>query len=242
MPEQMKNREEEGTLFLLPMMLGGEHPDSVIPAHTQKRIVQMTCLIVEQVRTARRYLKMLDQSVDIDAITFFELNKHTKSEHLDTFLDPIFNGRDVGLLSEAGLPCLADPGSQIVARAHRRNIRVVPLSGPSSMIMALIASGLNGQNFAFNGYLPVQQKERAVAIRRLEKRAREEKQSQIFMETPYRNNQLLMDVIRCCSGGTLLTVAVDVTTSNEWIKTCSVNEWKDHLPDIHKRPAVFVIY
>jgi 16S rRNA (cytidine1402-2'-O)-methyltransferase len=237
----MKENKQVGRLFLLPMMLGGDTPDAVIPHDVQKRITSLRYFVVENVRTTRRYLKLLDKSVDINSLTFFELSKHTDKHLLDSFFEPLLAGHDTGLISEAGVPCLADPGNVMVQRAHQKKIRVVPLTGPSSILLALIASGLNGQNFAFNGYLPVKTKERVVAIKKLEKRAKDENQSQIFMETPYRNTQLLEDVMKHCAPETKLTIAAALTSPDEYINTKTIREWKNKLPDLHKQPAVFVI-
>ena len=186
-------------------------------------------------------MKKLDRKVDIDNITFYELNKHSNLSQISNYLAPVSKGYDIGLLSEAGNPCIADPGNIIVGMAHERNIRVIPFVGPSSIIMALIASGLNGQNFAFNGYLPIEGKDKKHKLQELEQRSKYEKQSQIFMEAPYRNQKLLKTIVNTCAESTKLTIAADITLESEFILTRSIKVWKKKLPEINKRPAVFII-
>ena len=173
---------------------------------------------------------------------FFELNKHTNIDNINSYFNPIYKGFDIGLLSEAGMPCIADPGSIIVNLAHKNNIRVIPLVGPSSILLALIASGMNGQNFAFHGYLPVSKNNRILKIKQLEKISFSEKQAQIFMETPYRNNQLLSDLINTCNPNTMLSIASEICSKNEFIQTKTIAEWKKIIvPDLNKKPSVFVL-
>lgn len=230
-----------GTVYLLPNSIGNEEPDGYLPPATKKKITELKFLIVENIRTARRYLKMLNREISIDEISFFELNKHTDPSVLPDFLTPAQEGNDIGILSEAGLPGIADPGALIVALAHHLNIRVVPLTGPSSIFLALMASGLNGQRFRFAGYLPIRAQERIHAIRQLEHDAIRYDETQVFIETPYRNNQLLGDLLSHCDAGTRITIAAEISTENEFIKTARVSEWKKKKPDLHKRPAVFLI-
>jgi 16S rRNA (cytidine1402-2'-O)-methyltransferase len=177
----------------------------------------------------------------IDDLSFYLLNEHTDEESLETLLAVLTSGNDAGLLSEAGVPAVADPGSGLVALAHHHGIRVVPLTGPSSILMALMASGMNGQSFRFHGYLPVKKKLRLGSLRKIEKTAMETGETQIFMETPYRNMSLLQDIVSTCKDHTLLCIAADISLPSELIKTKTVREWKKNLPEIHKRPAVFLI-
>jgi len=228
-------------VYLIPTTLGESRLEAVLPAETRNILVSVSFFIVENVRTARRFLKLADKEIDIDKLTFFELNKHTRPEDLHRYLDPVKNGYDVGIISEAGCPGIADPGADIVRIAHERNIRVVPLVGPSSILLSLMASGLNGQNFAFNGYLPIKEPEKSRTIKMLENRVYTEGQSQIFIEAPYRNIQLFNDLTRNCSSKTLLCVAADVTLETEFILTKPVSYWRKNQPDIQKRPAIFII-
>jgi 16S rRNA (cytidine1402-2'-O)-methyltransferase len=191
-------------------------------------------------RTARRYLKLLDKEKDIDHSSFFILDKHTGADEFISFLKPIEEGHDVGILSEAGCPGVADPGAEIVKLAHQKNITVVPLTGPSSLLLALMASGLNGQNFAFNGYLPIDKSERAKAIKHLETKSIKENQTQIFIEAPYRNDALAREIIKNARPTTRLCIACDLTLPDAFIKTLPVAQWKKKLPDLHKKPTVFL--
>ncbi len=230
-----------GSIFLIPNTLGNNEISDVIPDSVIKLVPELKYFIVENIRNARRFLKKINKDINIDEIEFFELNKHTDENSAINFIQPAFKGIDIGLLSEAGLPCIADPGNIIVSLAHKFEIKVVPISGPSSIIMALIASGLNGQNFAFNGYLPVSKQERVSKIKSLELRSLKEKQTQIFMETPYRNNQLLEDVLKTCNNNTFLCVAANISLENEFIKTMTIGEWRKYKKDFNKQPAIFVI-
>lgn len=228
-------------MFLIPNLLGETGWESVLPAQVREVCLATRYFIVEDVRTARRFLKKLDKSIDIDSLTFFELNKHTTDEEKHKSLEPLLAGHDMGIISEAGCPGIADPGADIVELAHRKNIKVIPLVGPSSILLALMASGLNGQNFAFVGYLPVKPAERAQRIRQLEKRAQSEKQTQIFIETPYRNNQLMADLIQHCAPSTRLCIAAGLTTPDESVATRTISAWRNHLPDLSKIPAIFLL-
>lgn len=196
---------------------------------------------VEDIRSARRFLKAIDRAIDIDQIEFILVNEHTKDQDLNGFIQYLISGEDMGVISEAGLPCVADPGSRVVDLAHALNIRVVPLVGPNSMMMALMASGFNGQRFAFQGYLPVDRGERARALKDLENRAYKIGETQIFMEAPYRNMQMLETICKELKPQTMLSVSVDISLPTEEIFTCSVGDWKKRKPSWHKRPAVFVI-
>lgn len=230
------------TLYLIPTSLGETNFDSILPANNCQIVSLLRYFIVEDVRTARRFLKKLNPAIDIDSLTFFVLNQHTLAREQSSFLQPLFDGNDVGVLSEAGCPAIADPGADIVAIAQQNNFTVVPLVGPSSILLSLMASGFNGQSFAFVGYLPIQPAERAKALKKLESRAYSENQSQIFIETPYRNMKMLDDILQNCQPNTLLCIAADITLDTEFIKTKTIKDWKKQLPDLNKRPCIFLIY
>jgi 16S rRNA (cytidine1402-2'-O)-methyltransferase len=228
-------------LFLVPNLISDSNWQYVLPYNVKNILGNTSFYIVENIRTARRFLKKINSGTDIDKLTFFELNKHTDISGIAEYLAPIEQGMDIAVISEAGAPGVADPGAEIVKIAHQKGYQVVPLVGPSSILMALMASGLNGQNFAFNGYLPVNRKERIKAITDLENRAFKLKQTQIFIETPYRNNSLLADILASCSPVTLLCIAASITGDDEFIVTKTIDEWKKNTPDLHKRPAVFLL-
>ena len=228
-------------LFLVPNVLSDGNWQNVLPSGVFNILTNTRFFIVENIRTARRFLKQVNKDIDIDSLTFFELNKYTQPIELNGFLQPIEQGFDIAIISEAGCPGVADPGADIVQIAHKKNIKVVPIVGPSSILLALMASGLNGQNFAFQGYLPVKTGERARAILNLEKNAKNHRQTQIFIETPYRNNQMINDLLNTCSPSTLLCIAADITGENEFIVTQTIQQWKKNVPDLHKIPAIFLI-
>lgn len=228
-------------LYLIPTTLGDTGIERVLPPDLTVLISSIKVFIVENIRTARRFLKKVNQSIVIDELTFFELNEHTDKKEISRFLEPIRQGMDIGIISEAGCPAVADPGAEVVKIAHTKNIQVVPLVGPSSILLALMASGMSGQNFAFNGYLPVKNPEKAQQIKFLERRMQTEGQTQIFIETPYRNTQLLDDLLKNCDPETMLCIAVDITLETEFILSKPVAYWKTHIPDIRKRPAIFMI-
>lgn len=231
-----------GTLYLIPAPLSEAPLATAIPQGVVEVIQKVRFFVVEELRTARRYLSAAGLKGQIDELLFFVLNEHTKNEELNVMLQPLLEGVDVGLLSEAGLPAVADPGALLVSLAHHKGVRVVPLTGPCSMTLALMASGLNGQSFAFVGYLPVNQQERKIRIRQLEKRAIEEGQSQIFIETPYRNVSLFGDLIEVCAKQTQLNVSANLTAPDAFIATKTIALWqRTPLPPIHKVPAVFII-
>jgi len=229
-----------GKLFLIPSFLGTDNPNEVFPAYNYEMVRNMKHFIVEDERTARRFLKKLVPEIIINDLNFSLLNEHTKPEEIINFLNPC-KDENMGLISDAGVPCVADPGAIIVQMAHQKGIEVIPLIGPSSILLALMGSGLNGQSFAFNGYLPVQKNERTKAIKHLEKRSLTENQSQIFIEAPYRNNQLLEDIYQTCEPETLICIACDLTLPSQFLKTDSVKSWKIKKPNFHKRPAIFVL-
>ena len=229
-------------LYLIPTTLGDNKIESVIPADISAIVKNIKYFIVENTRTARRYLRKIDSMINIDELIFSELNEHTDKKILEEYINPLFNGFDVGIISEAGCPGIADPGADVVRLAQEKNIRVIPLVGPSSILLSLMASGMNGQNFAFLGYLPVKQIERIKAIREIEKRSGLEKQTQIFIETPYRNTKLIDDLVNTLNEQTRLCIAVDLTLESEYVKTQTIASWKKKVPDFNKRPAIFLIY
>lgn len=222
------------------MTLGGDDFLKVIPEKVITITRGLRYFIVEDIRSARRYLRLIDREFPIDDSVFLELNEHTGESDITHYLEPVLQGSDIGVLSEAGLPGIADPGAAIIALAHRKQITVIPLSGPSSIIMALISSGLNGQNFTFNGYLPVKPVERSARIRDLEKKAKEGF-AQIFMETPYRNQKMLESVLSVCHDDTLLCIAADITLLTEQIRTMSIAGWKQNIPSLNGKLVVFVM-
>lgn len=230
-----------GTLFLIPVTLGDSPVQHVIPDYVLELIGRLDHFIVEDLRSARRYLKRAGMEKAIDDLSFYLLNEHTEDMDVEELLSVLNDGHDAGLLSEAGVPAVADPGSELVVLAHQHGIRVVPLAGPSSILMALMASGMNGQSFRFHGYLPVKRPQRVGSLRIMEKIAMKTGETQIFMETPYRNMNLLEDITATCKDNTLLCIAADISLANETIKTKTIREWKGKLPDIHKRPAVFLL-
>ena len=231
-----------GVLYLIPNTLGECEPDSVFPAYNYGIIRKIKHFIVEDVRTARRFLKKIDREINIDELTFYTLNKHTSPEDISGYLNPMKSGADMGVISEAGCPAVADPGAEVVRIAQRKDYRVVPLVGPSSILLGLMASGFNGQSFAFVGYLPIKDHERATALKNLERRARSEKHSQIFIETPYRNLKMFDDILRTCRPQTRLCIAANLTCEGEYAVTRTIAEWKGQRPPIDKIPCIFLIY
>jgi len=233
----------ETALYLIPTTLGDTETERVIPEYNRNLISAIKYFIVENLRSARRFLKKIDRTIDIDELSFFVLDEHTDLTKIEPFLAPLERGSAVGVLSEAGCPAVADPGAAIVALAHKKGFRVTPLAGPSSIVMALMASGFNGQNFAFNGYLPAKPDARTQRIKQLESRVYKEKQTQIFIEAPYRNIQLLSSLLSSLKGETKLCIAAGITCGEEYIRTKSVSEWKKSpLPEINKIPAIFLLY
>ena len=230
-----------GKLYLIPTPLGEGDPARVLPASVLEIIPTLSCFVVEELRTARRFLSAAGLKGKIDTLEFHELNEHTDPRQVEPLASLFDNGRNVGLLSEAGLPAVADPGALLVALCHRHNIEVVPLVGPSSLMMALMASGLNGQSFAFVGYIPAKTEERRAALRNLEKRSASARQTQILIETPYRNDSLLSDMLSCRNGNTRVCVAANLTCEDQFICTRTVAQWKAHPVTIGKRPCVFLI-
>jgi len=228
-------------LYLIPSTLGDTPAQQVMPSHNFDIIRSLDHFVVEELRTARRFLIRCGYAKPIDSVQFFLLNEHTPDQDVPAFFSAAGYG-NMGLISEAGLPAVADPGSVLVREAFKQNYKVIPLVGPSSIMLALMASGLNGQNFAFNGYLPVKNPERASRIRFLEKRSESDKQSQIFIETPYRNHHLIETLLEVCKPLTSLCIAANITLENEWICTKRIQEWKiQPPPDLKKQPAVFIL-
>ena len=227
-------------LYLTPTLLSENTIQKVLPTHVITVIHELRQFIAEDVRTARRFLSKVKHPGPIEEIQFRTLNEHTPDNEIPSLLPYLLNA-DTGLLSEAGLPAVADPGAKIVQLAHANNITVIPLVGPSSIFLALMASGLNGQSFAFAGYLPVKKTDRQERLRVLERRSAKEKQTQIFIETPYRNMQLLEDILQCCRPETMLAIAADITGDKEFILTQSVRQWKNKLPELNRIPAVFLL-
>ena len=227
-------------LYLIPTLLSDNTIPQVLPSHVLAVVHGLKQFIVEDVRTARRFLSKSGHPIPIDQLLFRELNEHTPSSEIASLLSYL-QVSDTGVISEAGVPGVADPGAAVVRLAHEHGIKVVPLVGPSSILMALMASGLNGQSFAFVGYLPVKQNERQNRLRTLERRSANEQQTQIFIETPYRNMQLLHDILKSCQLQTMLTIAANITATNEFILTQSVQQWKRNLPELNKVPTVFLL-
>ena len=231
----------KGVLYLVPNTLGNPDTTETIPEGIRGRVNDISLFIVENLRNARRYLKSLNREIDIDALTFFELNEHTAAEEIPSFLDRVEQGKDAAIISEAGVPGVADPGAAVVRLAHEKGIRVVPLTGPSSILLALMASGLNGQSFCFHGYLPVKRPERIRKIREIEQVAIRSGETQLFIEAPYRNDALLGDILETCHPSTLICIAADITLDSEFIHTKPAGAWKKKKPALHKRPVLFLI-
>ena len=231
----------KGKLYLIPSPLGDYDPEVVIPAPTLELLQRIGCYVVEEVRTARRYLSRAGLKGHIQELEFHILNEHTSAAEVERLVALFEDGRDVGLISEAGLPAVADPGSALVALCHRHGIEVVPQVGPSSLMMALMSSGLNGQSFTFCGYLPAKTEERRSAIKSIEKTSQSKRQTQIFIETPYRNDAMFSDLLQSCRPSTRICIAADITMPDEFIRTKTVAEWKKENPIIGKRPCVFLM-
>lgn len=236
-----KEKKNTGALYLIPTTLGETEPLEVLPISVKQAIEKIRFFIVEHEKTARRFIKKIHPRKPQNTLNIKTLNKYTDPMELPSYLDACEKGFDVGILSEAGSPGIADPGAEVVQIAHARGIRVIPLVGPSSILLGLMGSGLNGQCFAFHGYLPIDQGERRKAIKKLERFSREMDQTQLFIETPYRNNKVLEDLMHSLAPSTRLCIAADITLTSEYIVTRTVEEWKGQLPDLHKRPTLFLI-
>ena len=237
----MSLAKNTGILYLIPTTLGTSVYNKVFPELNREIILSLKNFIIEDIRSARRFLKSLNYPGNFDDVNFQDLNKHTDEADTFSYLDPLGESQNIGLMSEAGVPCLADPGNIIVKQAHERGYKVVPLIGPSSILLALIASGFNGQNFSFVGYLPVKPFDRNRKIKELESNARKTGQTSIFIETPYRNTQLFKAITENCHPETMLCIAADITLETEFIASKNIAKWKKSLPDIQKRPTVFLI-
>jgi 16S rRNA (cytidine1402-2'-O)-methyltransferase len=230
-----------GKLFLIPTFLTDQIGADSMPSINILIIAELNYFIVENIRSARRFLRSVGYKKDFSKVIFYELNEHTEPTEVANFIKPLLSGDNMGLISEAGTPCIADPGAEIVLLAHQNDIRIVPLTGPNSILLALMASGLNGQQFAFHGYLPIEKNERNKYIRNIEKDSLTNGRTQIFIETPYRNNQLFEALLNNCNPGLKLCVASQINSDEEFIKTLTIKEWKKQVPDLHKKPAVFLI-
>lgn len=236
-----KKKEDYGKLYLIPVTLGNNEPLEVLPISIKQAVERIDDYIVENEKSARRFIKKISSGKSQSKLHMSVLNKFTEAEEVPGFLAPCLEGLDVGIISEAGCPGVADPGAKVVRLAHEKGIKVVPLVGPSSIIMALMSSGMNGQSFAFNGYLPIEATERKNAIKGLEKLSRDSGQSQLFMETPYRNDKLLAELAKVLRPNTRLCVACDLTLPTEYILTKTASQWNKANVELHKRPAIFIL-
>jgi len=233
---------KRGTLYLIPSFLGESLVCNVFPPANREVISKIMYFIVEEIRTARRFLKKICPEINIDNLIFTSYNEHSNSSDAASFLEPLIKGQDTGIISEAGTPCVADPGSLVVRLAHESGIRVIPLIGPSSLLLALMASGFNGQEFVFHGYLPIDKLARIKRIKEIEMDIYKKNQTQVFIETPYRNIQLFQSIIETCQESTFLCLATLLTTPVESIITLSIKEWEKIKPDLNKKPTVFLLY
>ena len=235
--------QQFGKLYLVPTFLGATSAEQVLPAGTLEIVRTIRFFVVENIRTARRMLSKMHMPCPIEELTFAELDKHhPENPDLMTYLGEALNGNDIGLMSEAGTPCVADPGALIVEMAHQAGIQVVPLTGPNAMILALMASGFNGQSFAFHGYLPIKNPERVQKLKSLERQSFANNETELFIETPFRNNAMIEDIIKNCRPNTMLCVASDITTPDEKIVSKPISEWKNIRHDWNKHPAVFLLF
>lgn len=230
-------------LYLIPVTLGDTPVQQVLPAYNKEVILGIRHFIVEEVRTARRFLKQVDRSIDIDSLTFYPMGKHADAARFSQYLEPLRQGESVGVISEAGCPAVADPGADVVAIAQREGLQVVPLVGPSSILLAVMGAGFNGQSFAFHGYLPIDPADRAKRLKQLEARSASERQTQLFIETPYRNHKMIADILAVCHPRTRLCIASGLTTDKEYLRSKTVKEWKQTPPpDLNKIPTIFAIF
>lgn len=236
------NDTPKGKLYLIPTTLGDTSALEVLPISVKKVVEMVDYYIVENEKAARRSIKAIVPTKSQTSLQLKLLNKFTEVTEIPSFLEPCLEGIHVGLLSDAGVPGVADPGADVVKIAHKKGIQVIPLVGPSSILMAMMASGMNGQNFAFNGYLPIEQKQRKMELKRLEKLSFDTGQTQSFIETPYRNDKMLQDIVNTVKPETQVCVACDITLPTEYILTKSAAEWKASMPELHKRPAIFIIH
>lgn len=231
-----------GTLYLIPVMLGDNPADEVLPMKVARIIELIDTYVVENSKVARKFIKAIVPTKSQPSLQLFELNKHTDSKEINSFIQPLLEGKNMGLMSDAGCPGVADPGAVVVKLAHEKGIKVVPLVGPSSILLSMMGSGMNGQSFTFNGYLPIDKSDKKTMLKNLEKWSFERNQSQIFIETPYRNNQLLEEMIQILHPNTLLCIACDITLPTEFIQTQTISYWKKNKPELHKRPCIFILH
>jgi 16S rRNA (cytidine1402-2'-O)-methyltransferase len=232
----------KGILYLIPTTLGDNEPLEVMPISIKKIVEKLDYYIVENEKTARKFIKRISSKKQQASLVIYKLDKYAEVLEVQSYLDICEKGISIGLLSEAGVPAIADPGAEIVKLAHQKNIRVVPLVGPSSILLAMMASGFNGQNFSFNGYLPIDNSERKKTIKTLEKLSKDKNQSQIFIETPYRNEKMFNDLKNVLTPGTKLCIACNITLEDEYIKSLPISEWKKEHPDLYKKPTIFIIH
>lgn len=233
----------KGTLYLVPTTLGKTQINNSLPEHTLSVLRTLDALVVENLQSSVKFLHWVGDTIPEYNIEFYHLNKNTPDQEIFSFLKPLKKGKNLGLLSEAGVPAVADPGSRLVKMAHQNGIKVVPLVGPSSILLALMAAGFNGQEFAFHGYLPIDAKKRSQMLVQLDGESRRHNRTQLFMEAPHRNNEMLKNIIEVVSDETRICTATDLTLETEQIISQTVAEWKQtKLPDLHKRPTIFVLY
>jgi 16S rRNA (cytidine1402-2'-O)-methyltransferase len=232
----------DAALYLLPVTLGNTPLDRVLPQHNIEIIKGIKHFIVEDIRSARRFLRQADPQFDIDGSQFFELNKHTSVNDIAGYLTPLSQGHPMGVISEAGCPAVADPGADVVAIAQRKGMKVVPLVGPSSIILSVMASGFNGQSFAFHGYLPIKPDERAKKLKQLEQRIYNDNETQIFIETPYRNGKMIEEIIKNCRPQTKLCIAANLTCDDEFARTRTIKDWRGNIPELSKIPCICLLY
>lgn len=232
----------KGNLYLIPVTLGDSNPADVLPQTVYRSIELLSVFVVENSKDARKFIKAVNPEKKQSELVLFELNKHTDTKEITSFIQPMLEGKDMGLMSDAGCPGVADPGAVVVKMAHEKGIKVIPLVGPSSILMSMMASGMNGQSFTFNGYLPIDKSEKKNALKNLEKWSFERNQSQLFIETPYRNNQIVEDMLQILNPQTRLCIACDISLPTEFIQTKPIALWKKSKPDLHKRPCIFIIH
>lgn len=232
----------KGNLYLIPVTLGDSNPADVLPQTVYRSIELLSVFVVENSKDARKFIKAVNPEKKQSELVLFELNKHTDTKEINSFIQPMLEGKDMGLMSDAGCPGVADPGAVVVKMAHEKGIKVIPFVGPSSILMSMMASGMNGQSFTFNGYLPIDKSEKKNALKNLEKWSFERNQSQLFIETPYRNNQIVEDMLQILNPQTRLCIACDISLPTEFIQTKPIALWKKSKPDLHKRPCIFIIH
>ena len=232
---------KKGTIYLIPTTLGGETVTDIIPTDVQNKVVNLRCFIVENIKSARRFLRKIDRTFPIDDCEFFILNHRTDASELYSFIQPSLNGQDIGLMSDAGCPGVADPGAAIVNLAHSKDIKIHPFVGPSSILLTLMGSGFSGQNFTFHGYLPKDRKARIQTLKKFEADTRKTKMTHLFMDTPYRNMNVLDDLLNELADPTMICIASNITLPSQDIRSMSVKEWRKKAYDLSKKPTMFAI-